>query len=75
MEALQIVDMVKKLPLVEKLRLVELIFKDIKEETLGQEREKEALKKSAEIMLDDYRNSEELTAFSSLDAEGFYETK
>lgn len=37
--------------------------------------EEEELKIAADTLLDDYQNDDELTAFTALDAENFYETR
>jgi hypothetical protein len=75
MEALQILDAIKQLPLAEKLRIIELIFRDIREEALKNEKEEDRRRKAAELLLADYQNNEELTAFKVLDKEDFYEAE
>lgn len=74
-EAMQILDAIKRLPLSEKILLIELLFKDIKEEAINKEKEEEERKKAAELLLADYQGDEELTAFTVLDKENFYEAK
>jgi len=34
-----------------------------------------SLEQAAEMAIEDYRNDKELTAFTALDGEGFYETR
>ncbi|HFA51095.1 MAG TPA: hypothetical protein ENJ95_18945 [Bacteroidetes bacterium] len=73
MEALQIVDVIKQLPLIEKLFIVELIFKDIRSEALKEEEDLKQRREAAELLLTDYQNDKELVAFTALDKENFYE--
>ena len=40
-----------------------------------QKGENEELKKASELLFDDYKNDKELTAFTALDFEEFYETR
>lgn len=74
-EAMQILDAVKRLPLSEKLFLIEMIFRNIREETINKERDEEDRRKAAELLLTDYHEDEELTAFTVLDKEDFHEAK
>lgn len=67
--------MFRQLPLVEKLQLLELFFRNIKEETMKKESAAEKRHKAAELLLADYRTDKELTAFTVLDGEEVYETK
>jgi len=63
-EALKVLDTIKRLPFSEKLEIVELIFKSIKEETNllnGEAAQREA---AAKLLLTDYLQDEELTTFS-----------
>ena len=73
MKALQIVDAVREMPLTEKLLIIELIFKDIKEDTLEREKEEQKRKKAAQMLLRDYLTNEKLTEFTVLDKDDFYE--
>ncbi|MEL6718719.1 MAG: hypothetical protein AAFO82_09555 [Bacteroidota bacterium] len=75
MEALQIVSTIKQFPLSEKLRIMELVFRDIREETAQKEKEAEQRRNAAALLLADYQEDEELTVFTALDQEDFYETK
>lgn len=74
-EAIQVMNIVKSLPLSEKLYIIELIFKDLREHTTDIEKEEEKRKKAAHLLLQDYQNDEELTVFTTLDNESFHETK
>lgn len=73
METLQIMEVIKRLSLAEKLDVIELIFKEIRKDTAKKEQEEEKRKKAARLLLADYQTDAELTAFTDLDKEGFYE--
>ncbi|HEV7644203.1 MAG TPA: hypothetical protein VGO50_09705 [Pyrinomonadaceae bacterium] len=67
----QIVEEISRLPLSEKISIVETILKDINK---GSQNET-SLAEGAEKLLEDYQHDAELIAFTSLDSETFYETK
>jgi hypothetical protein len=71
--SLQIIDAIKKLPLAEKLYIIELVFRDIRTETLKIEQEEQQRRAAAALLLSDYQSDKELTAFTALDREDFYE--
>lgn len=58
-----------KLPLTEKLLVIERTLKSIRTE------EQKHLKKAVDTLYDDYKNDKELTALTQLDNEPFYETR
>lgn len=62
-----IIEEISKLPLTDKLLVVEKALK-----TIQQERERD-LKHSANVLYDDYKSDKELTIFTHLDADSFYE--
>jgi hypothetical protein len=66
----EIISEINKLPVSQRLTLIELTIKKIKEEE-----KKNQLNIAAERLYNDYSNDPELTAFSSLDQEDFYEAK
>lgn len=73
-ETLQIIDEIKLLPLEEKLYIIELIFRDIRNGTTKRNiEEEEKRREAAEILLADYQNDEGLISFTALDKEDFYE--
>ena len=74
-ETLQLLDAIRQLSLSEKLNLIELIFRDIKEEAINSVEEDEKRRMAAEHLLADYQEDEELTAFSALDQEDFHEAQ
>jgi hypothetical protein len=43
--------------------------------SIREQEEQKQMKKAANLLLDDYKNDEELIAFTNLDFEEFYETK
>ncbi|MEM9888585.1 MAG: hypothetical protein AAF849_22000 [Bacteroidota bacterium] len=71
----QIIDTVKTLSLFDKVTLMELLIKDIKEETSKRTEQAIRMEQAAELLLVDYQTDEELTAFTSLDQENFYEAR
>jgi hypothetical protein len=58
------------LPLNEKLRLLQQAIKDILRHNYGQQ-----LSVAAEALEEEYKTDKDLTAFSSIDMDDFYETK
>ena len=66
----EIISEINKLPVSQRLTLIELTIKNIRAEDRKQE-----LSVAAERLYDDYVNDPELTAFTSLDFEDFYEAK
>ena len=59
----------EKLPLADKLLVIERTLKSIRERT------DDALEKGVAIMYEDYKTNAELTVFTQLDTEPFYETR
>lgn len=74
-EAIKILDAIKQLSLSEKLHIIELIFRDLREDAADMEKEDERRRKAAELLLTDYQEDEELTIFTTIDQEDFHETK
>lgn len=68
MSAIDILTEIKRLPTADQLMLVE---KTLHAMRLEEQREK--MRKAAELVLDDYLNDPELTAFTALDGEEVYE--
>ena len=67
----QIVNEISRLPLPEKIYIVELVLKNIRHET----EKTPGLAEGAKVLLQDYENDHELTAFTALDGESFYESR
>lgn len=68
MQTMRIIQEIYKLPMDEKFFVVEQIIKAIKSEEQTHQ-----LSFAANELFDDYTNDKELTAFTSLDLEHFYE--
>ena len=64
-----IIKEINKLPLTEKLLLVEKTLKSIRQE------KEHTLAHAVHALYNDYKSDRELTAFTQLDAESFYETR
>jgi hypothetical protein len=71
MNTTEIVTEINRLPLSEKIFVVELVLKNIRRET----QKNQSLSEGAKALLADYENDKELTAFTALDYEDFYEAK
>jgi hypothetical protein len=71
MTATQIVTEINKLTVSERILIIENTLKNLR----FQSKEKLSMKKAAKLLLNDYLNDSELTAFTSLDYVDFYETK
>lgn len=71
METAVIIKEIIKLPMKERFIIIEDTLKSIKEETT----QEKTLTEGAKALLEDYLEDEELTAFTALDIEDFYETK
>jgi len=61
---------IDKLPRQTKMFVVEKVLHSIR-----QQEQKETMKKAAEILYEDYLSDKDLTAFTNLDGESFYESK
>lgn len=75
MQTSQIVHEISHLSTVDKLFVAEQIFKQLREENSAKSNEAENRRKAAVSLLDDYKNDSELTAFSAIDHDDYYETK
>ena len=64
-----IINELEKLPLNDKLLVIERILKSIRME------QETDFKKAVEMLHDDYKNDADLTAFTALDKEPFYESR
>lgn len=71
METTAIIKEIVKLPITERFLIIEDTLKSIKEETAKEK----SLAEGAKALLSDYLKDEELTSFTALDSEEFYETK
>ncbi|MEX2593935.1 MAG: hypothetical protein WD426_14260 [Anditalea sp.] len=66
----EIIKEIKRLPVDKRLRIVEQTLKSIREAE-----SKNQLEKAVGALYTDYSNDNELTAFTSLDFENFYEAR
>jgi hypothetical protein len=71
MTATQVISEIKGMSLIDKIQIIEFAIKSIKKETS----KKLNLSKAAMLLKEDYENDSELTIFSNLDSEDFYETR
>jgi len=69
MQETDIMHNISRLPKSQRMLLVEYIIRSIRHE------EQSPLKKAAECLYEDYLNDKELTIFTQLDCEDFYETR
>jgi hypothetical protein len=70
MEAVQIIQEIQRLTLVNKFYVVEETIKAIKQEETSNQ-----MDLAVKMLYNDYTNDKELTAFTALDFEHFYEAK
>ncbi len=76
----QVIGEIKQMPLLDRIQIMEWIAKTIQNDAVKQRKaeikaNKFSLAASAKLLLSDYENDKELTIFTTLDAENFYETK
>ena len=69
MTTANIISELDRLPLTDKLFVIEQTLKSIRTE------KEKSLKAAVESLYDDYKTDKELTAFTKLDKEPFYETR
>ncbi len=67
----KIVEEINRLPLSEQIYIVEIVLKNIRHKA----EKTPTLAEGAKALLHDYENDKELTAFTSLDGEDFYESR
>ena len=70
MQTIDLIREIQRLPLTQRFFVVEETIKSIKKEELSNQMEL-----AAKELYNDYVNDKELTAFTSLDFDNFYETK
>jgi hypothetical protein len=70
MRSSELIREIKKLPLSKRIYVIEEAIHSIREQE-----EKKRMEKAADILLDDYKNDNELIEFTNLDFEDFYEAK
>ncbi len=70
MQTIDIIHEIQRLPLTKRFYVVEETIKSIKKEEMNHQMEL-----AANELFEDYTNNKELTAFTALDIEHFYEAK
>lgn len=70
MEANELIKQIQKLPVRKQLYVIERSMNFIRKQE-----DKEEMKKAADDLYEDYLTDKELTVFTNLDFENFYETK
>ncbi|MFO7933666.1 MAG: hypothetical protein R6U96_07835 [Promethearchaeia archaeon] len=66
----EILKEIKRLPIRKRIYLIEKAIHSIREQE-----EKDQMKKAVDKLYIDYKNDKELTAFTDIDLEDFYETR
>ena len=74
MQTTQIIQEISQLPMADKLFVAEQIFKQLREENFKSD-EAENRREAAKMLLQDYKTDKDLTAFSAIDHDDFYEAK
>lgn len=70
MQTKELIKEIQQLPLNKRFLVVEETIKSIKREEIGQQMEK-----AVDVLYNDYTDDKELTAFTLIDFDNFYETK
>ena len=66
----EIIREIKKLPLADRISVIEKTLKTVKADSVTH-----PLEWASEVLYNDYKNDKELTAFTAIDFDNFYETK
>ncbi|HOI92952.1 MAG TPA: hypothetical protein PLK28_20800 [Candidatus Rifleibacterium sp.] len=66
----EILNAIKKLPVSDRMLIVEKTLKNIREAAI-----KKNMEEAADALLEDYKSDKELTAFTAIDFESFYEAR
>lgn len=69
----EIIREIEKLPIRKRMVIIERTLRSIRQK--GQKKQKTQMEKAVNVLLQDYKNDKELTAFTALDMEAFHETK
>ena len=70
MNASEIIKEIERLPLRKRIYVIEKTI-----HTIGKQEDKDTMTKAAKALYVDYNTDKELTAFTKLDFEGFYEAR
>lgn len=65
-----IIEQISKLPIEDKMLIIEKTLKSIREEEI-----KEKMTKAVFELMEEYKSNKELTTFTEIDFENFYETR
>lgn len=66
----EIIREIKKLPLADRISVIEKTLKSVKADSV-----RHSIEHASGILYNDYKNDKELTAFTSIDFDKFYEAK
>jgi hypothetical protein len=66
----EILTAIKKLPVSDRMLIVEKTLKNIREAAI-----KKNMEEAADALLEDYKSNKDLTVFTSIDFESFYEAR
>ncbi|MDQ6756293.1 MAG: hypothetical protein M3004_05090 [Bacteroidota bacterium] len=70
METKEIIREIKKLTLADKISVIEKTLQSVKEDSIMH-----PMERASEILYNDYKHDKDLTAFTSIDFDKFYEAK
>ncbi len=66
----EIIREIKKLPLADRISVIEKTLQSVRADSI-----QDPLERASEILYNDYKNDKELTVFTSIDFDKFYEAK
>lgn len=66
----EIIREIKKLPMADKISVIEKTLQSVKEDSILH-----PMEHASEVLYNDYKNDNELTAFTPIDFDNFYEAK
>lgn len=66
----ELIKEIQQLPISKRMLVIEQTIKSIRESELNKK-----MKKAVDSLVDDYRNDKELTVFTDIDFDNFYETR
>ncbi len=70
MQEIDLINEIQRLPIIKRFFVIEETIKSIKKEELGNQMEH-----AVNALYHDYKNDKDLTVFTSIDMDNFYETK
>lgn len=72
MKTIEIINEIQKMPILDRMIVIEKAIHSIRKSKDFNSQSNDAIQKGASLLLDYYRNDEELTSFTSLDSEEFF---